>query len=224
MLSLRFVLVLNGIESGDRRGIPDVGTGEVDDHVRRIVDVVELIDQIVARSEEQLPGHPIDAGIDESVLVGVRFGHLLHIRQMRDAAGEHHHRRQHTQDHADRQIVSTHSRSDRHHHHQRLTLGHQLQSARIDTVPIHGSDGHHDHHRNQSAHRDQRDDVTEPDDENQQEHTGQERRDAGAGAGDLHVDHRLPDHRATAHATEEPGDQVRHTLPPLHGSCSSECR
>ena len=53
-----------------------------------------------------------------------------------------------------------------------------------------------------------------PDDEDEQEHSGEERGQAGAGTGGLHVDHGLADHRAATHAAEEPGDDVRGTLAP----------
>ena len=45
--------------------------------------------------------------------------------------------------------------------------------------------------------------VAEADDQDEQEQAGEERRDPGASARGLHVDHRLADHRAAAHAAEE---------------------
>jgi hypothetical protein len=50
------------------------------------------------------------------------------------------------------------------------------------------------------------------DDEDQQEYTGEEGGDADAGTGGLHVDHGLADHRASAHPTEQAGQDVRRAL------------
>ena len=72
----------------------------------------------------------------------------------------------------------------------------------------------HDHHRDQRRHRDERNRVTEPDDQDQQEDSGEESGDAGPRAGGFHVDHRLADHGAAAHAAEEAGNEVGGTLSP----------
>jgi hypothetical protein len=48
----------------------------------------------------------------------------------------------------------------------------------------------------------------------EQEDPGEEGRQPGPGTGRLHVDHRLTDHRAAAHAAEEAGDDVGDPLTP----------
>ena len=99
-------------------------------------------------------------------------------------------------------------------HDDGLAPGHPLERGGGDAVPVEGRDGDHDHHGDEGGHRDGADEVTEADDQDQQEHPGEEGRDPGAGARRLHVDHRLADHRAAAHAAEEAGDDVRRTLAP----------
>ena len=96
----------------------------------------------------------------------------------------------------------------------------------MDAVPVERTDRHHDHHGDQGGHRDDTDDVAENHDKDQQEQPREERRQSGAGARLLDVDHRLTDHRAATHAAEEPGDDVGHSLAPpfagLVGVCVSD--
>ncbi len=52
------------VQGGNRRAVPDVGVGGVDDHVGHRVGVVESVDKLVGRGEEQLAGNrvqPLDA-------------------------------------------------------------------------------------------------------------------------------------------------------------------
>ncbi len=59
LLTLSPVFGGDGVESGDTGGIPDVRFGHVDHHPVRITDVVELVDKVVARGEEQFAAHQI---------------------------------------------------------------------------------------------------------------------------------------------------------------------
>ena len=58
----------DGVERGDRRGVPDVGVGEVDDGPVDLVGVVEEVQQLVGGGEEQLAGDVVDPG---AAIVGV---------------------------------------------------------------------------------------------------------------------------------------------------------
>ncbi|MGB7980006.1 MAG: hypothetical protein WCF36_04350 [Candidatus Nanopelagicales bacterium] len=67
VLALVVVLGGDGVEGGDGGCVPDVGLGQVDDHVLGVADVVELVDEVVAGGEAQLAEDAVDAG----VVVGV---------------------------------------------------------------------------------------------------------------------------------------------------------
>src|SRR5699024_10899913 len=141
-------------------------------------------------------------------------GRAGHTSEMGDAVGVADHGDQNAEHHTVGEVGGDDGGDHGHHHHGDLRLGHPAQCAGADRVPVEGRPGDVDHHRDQGGHRDQPHDVTEPDHQEQQEHTGQEGGDPGAGPGGLHVDHGLTDHRAAAHAAEEAGDDVGHALGP----------
>ena len=64
-----------GVEGGDRRGVPDVGVGEVDHRTVDAVRVVEQVQQLVGRGEEQLAGDAVDPG---AAVVGVEHQGVDH--------------------------------------------------------------------------------------------------------------------------------------------------
>src|SRR5699024_8256594 len=176
--------------------------------------VVELVDEIVAGGPEQLALHGVAADVDGAVAVDVRLPDLLDADQVRHPAGEQHHGGQYAEHHADGEVAGEHGGDDGDQHDRGLGPGHHPQRGGADAVPVEGAHGDHHHHRDQSGHRDQPHDVAEGHDQDQQEQPGQEGGQPGAGPGLLHVDHRLADHGAAAHAAEEAGDHVRDALAP----------
>jgi len=129
-----------------------------------------------------------------------------------DPTSEECHGDQYADAYADGEVVGGDGDGNGGEHDHRLGFGHPAQGGGVDGVPVEGAYRDHDHHGNQGGHRDERDDVAEPDDQDQQEGTGEERGDPGAGPGGLHVDHGLADHGAAAHAAEEAGDDVGRAL------------
>src|SRR5690554_4181442 len=202
------VLGGDGVQRGHGRGVPDVGAGHVDDHVLGVTGVVELVDEVVGGGPEQLTDH----GVDTGVLVGV--GDLDHLGEVGDPVDEHHRRHDHAGEYAPGEVVGGDRDDDGGEHDGGLALRHPPQRAGPDGVPVEGADRDHDHHRDQGGHRDLPDDVPEAHHQDEEEQPGQEGGDPGAGARLLDVDHRLADHRATAHAAEEPRDDVGGALAP----------
>lgn len=81
-----------------------MGVGQVDDHLLRVAGIVELINQIVARREEQRAADPVPDTVDGPVAVMVAFHDLLHGGQVRHPPGEQHRAGEHPHDHAVSQI------------------------------------------------------------------------------------------------------------------------
>lgn len=76
------VMGLDRVQGGDRRGVPQMGAGEVDDDLGGIVGVAERFDQLLVGGEEHLAGDRVDAGRSVGVDDAIDFD------QMRDPAGE----------------------------------------------------------------------------------------------------------------------------------------
>ncbi|CAI7643250.1 unnamed protein product [Penicillium discolor] len=158
---------------------------QIHDHPIRILRIREQRRQVVARREEQLALHDIRHHIVS------RPQNPTNRNEVRHPPHEQHRRDQHPADNPDSQI-----------------------RRRPHTVPVERSDRDHDHHGHERRHRNHPDEVAEHDHQQEQEDPGAERRDAGPRARRLHVDHRLTDHGAPAHAAEHAGQHVRDALPP----------
>ena len=223
---LALALVLGGdrVERGDGGGVPDVGVGQVDDDPVGVLGVLELGVEVVAGGEEQLAGDAVDAPCAAVARPRrARGGSRSGARPGGRRASSRRARRRPTPM-ARLWVATVTTTVDDHHGGLRLAASGAGWRAGCECQSKVPTDDH-DHHRDQRGHRDERDDVAEADDQDQQEDAGQEGRDPGAGAGDLHVDHRLADHRAAAHAAEEAGDHVGGALAPApRGSCRSGCR
>ena len=102
-----FVLEHHCIQRGNRRCIPHVSPGKIDDDPRRILGVLELADQVIARCEEQLSVYFVRD------VITVRSHNARHGDQVRHASSEEDCGRQDASDNADGQIVSEHSGDNR---------------------------------------------------------------------------------------------------------------
>jgi hypothetical protein len=209
-----------------------MGVAEVDDHFLGIADVVEVVGEVAAGGEEELTADRVhrgsrrDAGLGVApflrpagqvrqvqVEVIVLGGEARHRGQVLNPAREQQRRDDHPGEDADREVPGRDGEDDGHGHYRRLATWHPFQLGRLDALPVEGGVGDDEHHGDQGGHRDLRDDRVEADDEDQQEDAGEEGRDPGP-CPRLHVDHRLADHRAAAHAAEERGDDVGDPLAP----------
>ena len=158
-------------------------------------------------------GHAVGAGEEDLAGEGVAARCALAFagdgHQLADLAGEEDAAQQHADEHADRQIM----RPDHGEHggeHDDVRLPGML--ANLDkALPAEGADGDEDHDGDERGHRDTRDPGAEDDDEEQQHRACDEGTEAAAATG-LHVDDRLADHGAAAHAADPAGDEIGDAL------------
>ena len=115
--------------------------------------------------------HPVGPRIDLPVVVGVEFGDLLDRDDMGHPAGEHDHRSEHAQHHADGQVVGGQGGDDGHGHDNGFAHRHELQGAWMHGVPVDRADRDHDHDRDQCGHGDHADNIAQGQDEDEQEDT-----------------------------------------------------
>ena len=163
----------------------------------RVIGRVELVEKGRGRGEEQRAVQAVEfAAVGLQMALGVEFAGVLpgEVERGDDDAAEH-----------GGGQVGEHGDGGHGDDHQHIVARHLVQHPQ--RGPGEGLLRHHEHHPNQRSQRDTLDQRREKQHEQQDHHPGHHARKAATPAG-AEVDHGLPDHRAAAHAAEQPGGHI----------------